>query len=79
MARDDKIEMSGKVVDVIKGGKFIVEFENNCKVTATLSGRLRSNFIRILRGDMVTVQISPYDLTKGIITWREKSIEKSFF
>jgi translation initiation factor IF-1 len=72
MARDDKIEMSGKVVDVIKGGKFIVEFENNCKVTATLSGRLRSNFIRILRGDIVTVQISPYDLTKGIITWREK-------
>jgi translation initiation factor IF-1 len=72
MAREDKIEMTGKVVDVIKGGKFIVEFENNRKVTATLSGRLRSNFIRILRGDMVTVQISPYDLTKGIITWREK-------
>jgi translation initiation factor IF-1 len=72
MAREDKIEMTGKVVDVIKGVKFIVEFENNRKVTATLSGRLRSNFIRILRGDIVTVQISPYDLTKGIITWREK-------
>lgn len=73
MSRDDKIEMEGTVLQMIKGAKFEVELnENKQKVTCTISGRLRTNFIKIIPGDTVTVEISPYDLTKGIITWRNK-------
>ena len=70
---DDKIEVTGKVTRNLKGDKFVVTIEENgMEVTCTMAGKLRKNNIRILLGDTVTVKISPYDLTKGIITWRDK-------
>lgn len=76
MARDDKIVFDGKVTKVLPGTKFEVEvMMGNGKthtVIATLAGKLRQNFIKIIIGDDVIVEISPYDLTKGIITWRDK-------
>lgn len=70
---DDKIEVTGKVTKNLKGDKFVVTIEENgMEVTCTMAGKLRKNKIRILLGDTVTVKISPYDLTKGIITWRDK-------
>jgi translation initiation factor IF-1 len=72
MVKDDCIEVDGVVTDVFPGSKFEVELSNKHKITATISGRLRMNKIRILRGDKVTVEMSPYDLTKGWISWREK-------
>lgn len=75
MARDDKIVFDGIVTKVLPGTKFEVEItmENGKthSVVATISGKLRQNFIRIIVGDDVTVEISPYDLTKGIIVWRK--------
>lgn len=75
MARDDMIELDGTVTDIFPGAKFEVTIsqensENTMKVICTLSGKLRKNYIRIVAGDSVTVRISPYDLTKGIIVWR---------
>ena len=76
MARNDKIEMEGIVTRLIPGTKFLVEveLENGQKreVTCSVSGKLRQNFIRIIVGDRVTLEISPYDLSRGIITWRNK-------
>ena len=73
MSRSDKIEMEGKVIKANKGGKFDVQLNDNDKViNCTLSGKLRMNYIKVLPGDSVTVEISPYDLSKGIITWRNK-------
>ena len=73
MAKDDKLEMDGVVTKVLKGSLFEVTLnENDMKVTCTLSGKLSMNKIRILLSDKVTVAISPYDLTRGIITWRHK-------
>ena len=70
---NDKIEMEGIVTKVLPGTKFIVTLlDNGMEVTCTISGKLRKNYIRILLDDKVTVQISPYDLTRGIITWRTK-------
>lgn len=73
MAREDHVEFQGTVIDAFAGSKFKVELENPQKsiIECTLSGKLRINMIRILKGDKVTVSISPYDLTKGIITWRK--------
>ena len=72
MAKDDTIEIEGKVQEVLPGGKFKVELENGHIVEAHVSGKIRMNYIRILPGDRVTVEISPYDLTRGRITFRFK-------
>ena len=72
MARDDTIETEGKVLEIIPGGKFKVKLENGHEVLAHISGKLRMNYIKILPGDKVKVELSPYDLTKGRITWRAK-------
>lgn len=72
MSKDDVIEVEGIVVDALPNASFKVELENGHVILAHISGKLRMNFIRILVGDKVTVEMSPYDLTKGRITWRSK-------
>ena len=72
MSKEDVIEVEGRVEEVLPNAMFIVELENGHKVTAHISGKLRMHFIKILKGDKVTVEISPYDLTKARITWRAK-------
>jgi translation initiation factor IF-1 len=72
LAKDDVLELEGTVVDALPNAMFQVELENGHKILAHISGKLRMNFIRILPGDKVTVEMSPYDLTKGRITWRAK-------
>ena len=72
MAKTDVIEIEGTVVEKLPNTMFQVELENGHKVLATISGKLRMNYIRILPGDKVKVQMSPYDLTRGRITWRSK-------
>lgn len=71
MAKDDVIEVEGKVVEVLPGSKFKVELENKHTVLAHVSGKIRMNYIRILPGDTVTLELSPYDLTRGRITYRK--------
>ena len=66
------IELEGVVVEKLPNATFKVELENGHQITAVISGKLRTNFIKILPGDKVTVEMSPYDLTKGRITWRDK-------
>jgi translation initiation factor IF-1 len=70
--KSDKIEVEGKVVDVLKGGDYIVELPNGFTVEAYVSGKMRVNMIRILPGDTVTIELSPYDLTRGRITWNKR-------
>lgn len=70
--KSDKIEVEGKVVDVLKGGDYIVELTNGHTVEAYVSGKMRVNMIRILPGDTVTIELSPYDLTRGRITWNKR-------
>lgn len=65
------IEVEGKVLDVLPGGQFRVELPNKHTVIAHVSGKIRMNYIRILPGDTVTVELSPYDLTRGRITYRK--------
>lgn len=72
MSKEDVIEVSGKIIEALPNATFQVELENGHKILAHVSGKLRMNFIRILPGDKVTVEMSPYDLTKGRITWRGK-------
>ena len=72
MSKEDVIEVSGKIIEALPNATFQVELENGHKILAHVSGKLRMNFIRILPGDKVTVEMSPYDLTKGRITWRDK-------
>ena len=72
MSKEDVIEVSGKIIEALPNATFQVELENGHKILAHVSGKLRMNFIRILPGDKVTVEMSPYDLTKGRITWRAK-------
>ena len=72
MAKDDMIETEGTVLESLPNTTFLVDIGNGHTVLAHVSGKLRMNFIRILPGDKVTVQLSPYDLTKGRITWRSK-------
>ena len=72
MSKEDVIEVSGKIIEELPNATFQVELENGHKILAHVSGKLRMNFIRILPGDKVTVEMSPYDLTKGRITWRAK-------
>ncbi len=68
---DDKIEVEGKVLEVIPGGKYKVELQNKFTVIAHVSGKIRMNMIRILAGDTVVVELSPYDLTQGRIIYRK--------
>ena len=70
MAKDDVIEVEGKVVDTLPNAMFKVELENGATILAHVSGKFRMHYIRILPGDRVTVELSPYDLTKGRITYR---------
>ncbi|MGN0173781.1 MAG: translation initiation factor IF-1 [Acutalibacteraceae bacterium] len=72
MAKTDNIELQGTVVEALPNATFKVELQNGHIISAHISGKLRMNYIRILPGDKVTVEMSPYDLTKGRITWRSK-------
>lgn len=72
MAKDDAIELEGTVLEALPNTMFQVELQGGHKILAHISGKLRMNFIRILPGDKVTVEVSPYDLTRGRITWRAK-------
>jgi translation initiation factor IF-1 len=71
MAKNDVIEVEGKVIDVLPGGKFKVELMNKHIVEAHVSGKIRMNYIRILPGDTVVLEMTPYDLTRGRITYRK--------
>ncbi len=72
MAKEDVLEVEGTVLEALPNAMFQVELENGHKILAHISGKLRMHYIRILPWDKVTVEISPYDLTKGRITWRAK-------
>jgi len=72
LAKEDHIEMEGTVVETLPNTMFRVELENRHVVTAHISGKMRKHYIRILTGDKVTVQLTPYDLTKGRITYRAR-------
>jgi translation initiation factor IF-1 len=72
MAKDDVIEIDGVVIETLPNGMFQVELENGHQILAHVSGKIRMNHIRILLGDNVTVELSPYDLTRGRITYRHK-------
>lgn len=70
MAKEEHIEMEGKVIETLPNTRFRVELDNGHVVMAHISGKMRKHYIRILTGDRVTVEITPYDLTKGRITYR---------
>jgi len=72
LAKEDIIEVEGVILEALPNAMFKVELSNGHKILAHVSGKLRMNFIKILPGDKVTVEMSPYDLTKGRITWRAK-------
>ncbi|MPV86587.1 translation initiation factor IF-1 [Ostreibacterium oceani] len=72
MAKEDSIEMMGTVIESLPNTTFKVQLENDLVITARISGRMRKHYIRILTGDRVRVELTPYDLTKGRITYREK-------
>ena len=72
MSKQDVIEVEGKVLEALPNAMFQVELENGHVVLAHVSGKIRMNFIRILRGDNVTIELTPYDLTRGRITYRFK-------
>ncbi len=72
MSKEDVIELEGLVTEALPNATFRVELANGHKILAQISGKLRMNYIRIVPGDKVTVEMSPYDLTKGRITWRAK-------
>ena len=72
MAKEDVIEVEGVVVEALPNTNFKVELENGHQILAHISGKLRMNYIKILPGDKVKIELSPYDLTRGRITWRAK-------
>ncbi|MCH5195801.1 MAG: translation initiation factor IF-1 [Oscillospiraceae bacterium] len=72
MSKEDVIEVEGTILEALPNAQFKVELVNGHQILAHISGKLRMNYIRILPGDKVTVEMSPYDLTKGRITWRAK-------
>ena len=72
MSKDDVIEVEGKVVEKLPNATFKVQLENGHVILAHISGKLRMNFIRIIPGDKVLIEMSPYDLSKGRIVWRDK-------
>ena len=71
MAKNDKIEVEGKILEVLPGYRFKVELENKHVIEGHVSGKMRMNNIRIVEGDIVTLELSPYDLTRGRITYRK--------
>lgn len=71
-AKKDVIEVEGRVIEALPNTIFLVELENGHQITAHISGKLRMNYIRILPGDKVMLELSPYDLTRGRIVWRGK-------
>ena len=73
MSKEDMLEVSGIVAESLPNAMFYVDLENGHRILAHISGKLRMNFIKILPGDKVLVEMSPYDLTKGRITWRDKN------
>ena len=72
MSKEDVIEVEGVVIDALPNAMFMVQLENGHEVLAHVSGKLRMNYIRIVPGDKVKLEMSPYDLSKGRITWRVK-------
>ena len=72
MAKEDQIEMEGTIVDTLPNTMFRVELDNGHVVTAHISGKMRKNYIRLITGDRVKVELTPYDLTKGRITFRAR-------
>ncbi len=72
MSKEDTIEVQGKVIEALPGGMFRVELDTGQKILAHLAGKMRIHYVRIVPGDMVKVELSPYDLTKGRITYRLK-------
>ncbi|MBE6082759.1 MULTISPECIES: translation initiation factor IF-1 [Tissierellales] len=72
MSKKDVVEVEGIVVDALPNAIFRVKLENGHEILAHISGKLRMNYIKILPGDKVTIELSPYDLTRGRITWRNK-------
>ena len=77
MAKEEQIEMEGTVIDTLPNTMFRVQLENGHVVLAHISGKMRKNYIRILKGDKVTVELTPYDLTKGRITFRSRDGKSS--
>ena len=75
MSKEDMIEVEGKVVEALPGATFTVELDNGHQIQAHISGKLRMNYIKILPGDTVKLEMSPYDLTKGRIIWRAKQFK----
>ena len=73
MSKSDMIEVEGKVTEAFPNAMFEVELVNGHRILAHVSGKMRMNFIRIYPGDKVTIELSPYDLTRGRITWRAKN------
>ena len=72
MAKEEKLELEGRVIESLPNTQFLVELENGHRILAHVSGKIRMYYIRILPGDRVTVELSPYDLTRGRITYRHK-------
>lgn len=72
MAKSDNIEVEGTVIEALPNAVFQVELQGGHRIMAHISGKMRMNFIRIYPGDKVTIELSPYDLTRGRITWRSK-------
>ena len=72
LSKEDVLEVEGTILEALPNAQFKVELTNGHQILAHISGKLRMNYIRILPGDRVTVEMSPYDLTKGRITWRAK-------
>lgn len=73
MPKEDVIEVEGKVIEALPNAMFSVELANGHRIMAHISGKMRMHFIRIYPGDKVTIELSPYDLTRGRITWRSKN------
>ncbi|MEG1804801.1 MAG: translation initiation factor IF-1 [Clostridia bacterium] len=73
MAKDDVIEAQGEVLETLPNANFKVKLSNGIVITAYISGKLRMNYIKIIPGDTVSIEMSPYDLTKGRIVWRSKN------
>ncbi len=76
MAKEEAIEVEGTIIEPLPNAMFRVELDNGHKVLAHISGKMRMHFIKILPGDRVTVELSPYDLTRGRVTFRAKSAKK---
>ena len=79
MSKEDVLEVEGVILEALPNAQFKVELSNGHKILAHISGKLRMNFIRILPGDKVTVEMSPYDLTKGRITPRQRSPDRKLY